>query len=460
MSDPTSFLDGRVILHAGDCLQVLKGVASNSVDAIVTDPPYGISFMGRADWDGAGPDQRAFSRAFWRECLRVLKPGGHLIAFSAARTYHRLACAVEDGGFEIRDALWQLIEAEAGVAAFLASLDPAQADALRRLCEGADFGGILGWVFGSGFPKGGDLAKVIDKHLGVEGTFGAPKSAAHAEWIARGAMRGEGGHDGYQRPWMDDPEAVERAARLYVGGCEASRRWSGFGPALKPAIEPAALARKPLEGTLAANILKHGVGALNIDACRVPMSEEDQQYIAERIGGFNNTQSIGGDAALGGGETMDRSAAYDASRGRFPAHLILDESAEVCGAFPVDDRGSAARFFWSAKADDVDRIGLEHPTIKPLDLMQHCVRLVVPPGGLVLDPFAGTGTTGEAAFREGMRAVLIERDPKHCGMIAKRMAYAVSSLDARRTEARRAKAARKAAAGGAAKASAALDLFA
>ncbi|GEP11802.1 DNA methyltransferase [Methylobacterium gnaphalii] len=544
MSAPTLFLDGKVALHEGDCLAVLKTFASASIDAIVSDPPYGIAFMGRA-WDTAGPDQRAFSVAFWKECFRVLKPGGHLLAFSANRTVHRMTVAIEDAGFEIRDAIWEAVAADTHVAAFMASLDDEQRGAFMRCCENSTFGGMMAWVFGSGFPKSMDVSKAIDKqrddaepvrvvcrfvraamdrlglksrdlthhfgncnarlidHWAARDTDSQPSLPTPEQWVtlkrvltladsmdsevARlNARKGElgdvwkgaeilGEHDGAPGGFGDHRfEVRDNKIRALS---DLAVQWQGFGTALKPALEPITLARKPLDGTVAANVLKHGVGALNIDGCRVDMSAEDAAYIGERIGGFNNTRSIGGSSAYGGGEAMDRAASYDASKGRFPANLILDGSDEVAAPFPEtggssvvkearayeangrnavygagmgggfhpgDGAGSAARYFYTAKADALDRVNSKHPTIKPLDLMQYLVRLVTPPGGLVLDPFAGSGTTGEAAWREGLRAILIEREPKHCIDIARRMELATAPLSRRAATVKGAKLAERA----------------
>jgi site-specific DNA-methyltransferase (adenine-specific) len=375
-----NFLDGRVTLLAGDCLEILAALPESSVDSVVTDPPYGLQFMGREwdklwrngteadtayvertkgeltsrarnlpDYSASKPEQmQEFHEAWARGALRVLRPGGHLVAFSSTRTCHRMVCAIEDAGFEIRDQ--------------------------------------LAWTFGSGFPK--------SRNIG-----------------------------------------------------------NGWGTALKPAWEPICLARKPLIGTVAANVLEHGVGALNIDGCRVETDEN-----------LNGGTYCGADAK----ETAEGWRMANAKRefvqplGRWPANLIHDGSEEVVGAFPEtgassasmrgvhgrhdpgqgiehsrikdysdtlrgheDNGGSAARFFYTAKADAEDRLGSKHPTVKPLDLMQWLVRLVTPKGGTVLDPFAGTGTTGEAAWREGMRAILIEREPEYQADIARRMDLAV-----------------------------------
>jgi site-specific DNA-methyltransferase (adenine-specific) len=296
-----------VRLYPGDCRAVLAGMAADSVDSCVTDPPYHLTsivkrfanttperevfaannptsaysnltrgFMGK-QWDGG---DIAFRAEVWAEVFRVLKPGAHLIAFGGTRTYHRMTCAIEDSGFEVRDQ--------------------------------------IGWLYGSGFPKSHD----------------------------------QGG---------------------------------GWGTALKPAWEPIALARKPLIGTVAANMAAHGTGAINVDGCRV---ERDETTSLER----------------------------------WPANVVHDGSDE------------SIRFFYTAKADADDRLGSKHPTVKPLDLMQWLIRLVTPPGGLVLDPFAGTGTTGEAAMREGMGAALIEIEPEYQADIRRRMTLALCGPDERARE--------------------------
>ena len=433
MSNKLSFLNDRIKLHCGDCLEVLPTLAENSVDSCVTDPPYHLTsivkrfgaknsapckvgktgayarasagFMGK-QWDGG---DIAFRPETWAAVYRVLKPGGHLIAFGGTRTYHRMACAIEDAGFEIRDQIQ--------------------------------------WLYGSGFPKSHDVSKGIDRIEGMEDQ----RVITH--------YKGQG------------PRSMFDGGKPRPASLPASL-WNGWGTALKPACEPIVLARKPLsEPTVAANVLKWGTGVLNIDGCRVLSSAADQVYMAERINGFNNTRSIGGDGILGGGETMDRGAAFDASKGRWPANVIHDGSEEVVGAFPDvhgaghqrdaireceptgviilaragdghrigDAGGTASRFFYTAKADSDDRLGSKRPTVKPLDLMQYLVRLVTLPKGIVLDCFAGTGTTGEAAWREGFNAVLIEREAEYQADIRRRMRLALSGPAEREFEAMKAR---------------------
>jgi len=384
-------------LHHGDCLEVLRTLPDNSVDAIVTDPPYGLTankkggtgtasvnldnpygrarigtgngaggFMGMK-WDSDVPSQEV-----WAECLRVLKPGGHLLAFAGTRTQHRMAVRIEDAGFEIRD--------------------------------------MIAWVYGSGFPKSHNL-------------------------------RGD---------------------------------WQGWGTALKPALEPITVARKPLAGTVAENVLEHGTGALNIDGCRVEPTGESRERVGEASQERRYTEAGGTDFAAKPGVRGGDPA------GRWPANLIHDGSDEVVSCFPANagasapvkgteaswasvgrvtgerervagafhaDTGSAARFFYCAKASRSDRneglqdpgpqfkhgttlrqientvkTGNTHPTVKPTDLMRYLCRLVTPPGGVVLDPFMGSGSTGKAAMLEGFRFIGIEREAEYLEIARARIA--------------------------------------
>lgn len=411
-------LDGRVVLHGGDSRDVLKGLADCSIDSVVTDPPYALvsivkrfggenaapakgndaymrasaGFMG-ANWDVG---DTAFATTFWAEIMRVLKPGGHVVAFSGTRTYHRLAVAIEDAGFEIRDQ--------------------------------------LAWCYGSGFPKSHDVSKAIDKAAGaVREVVG--KSAT------KSGISNKHGDVGGDTTW----DRVAAHVDITAPATDAARQWQGWGTALKPAWEPIVMARKPLVGTVAANVLEHGTGALNIDATRVGDSGGPATVTGDRR---NTTVNAYGDGLGAQGGSI---AQIDA--GRWPANIVHDGSDEVTGCFPdagggygkrggnpdptsygfaegtmqtvgFGDSGSAARFFYSAKADKQDRIGSKHPTVKPVDLMQWLCRLVTPPGGTVLDPFAGSGSTGEAAWREGFQCVLIEREPEYQADIAERLRLA------------------------------------
>jgi DNA modification methylase len=396
------FLDGKVELHGGDSREVLKTLREASVDSVVCDPPYGLDFMGRA-WDSL--DGAPFAVEFWAQVLRVLKPGGHLVAFSGTRTYHRLACAIEDAGFEIRDQ--------------------------------------LAWAYGSGFPKSLDVSKALDKAAGAE----REKSP-----VIRMTRKGDVGEisSNVRCAGCGKPRASANPCtcpRLEdIPATDAARQWSGWGSALKPAWEPIVLARKPLIGTVAQNVTTHGTGALNIDGCRVGVDAADPNHRAPSVA-FDGSSGIGYSGGLGGRPNENLSVL-----GRWPANLLHDGSEEVVSLFPethargnigasiggggmyghgpttndfgAGDSGSAARFFYQAKADSHDRLGSRHPTIKPVDLMQWLVRLVTPKNGLCLDPFAGTGTTGEACWREGMRAILIEREEEYQADIARRMELA------------------------------------
>jgi site-specific DNA-methyltransferase (adenine-specific) len=389
-------------LLQGDCAEKMRDLADNSIDAIVTDPPYGLVFMGK-DWDHGVPGE-----VFWREALRVAKPGAHLLAFGGTRTYHRLACAIEDAGWEIRDCIM--------------------------------------WVYGSGFSKSMDVSKAIDKAMGAERPVVGHKTG-------KSDIRGGKFVESVGKPYLTlditAPATPEAAA------------WNGWGTCLKPACEPIVVARKPLEGTVAANCIKYGTGAINIDGCRVPYESDANKESMH----FDrpSTSKIGALA----GKTQNnnpRTVFYPKeAQGRFPANLIHDGSDEVLALFPDskgalapvygkqgnqkchtgdngiygryeqrdtpmfprNDSGSAARFFYCAKASRSERgEGNVHPTVKPLALMRYLVRLVTRKGGTVLDPFMGSGTTGVAAVQEGMEFVGIERDPQYHEIALRRIAEA------------------------------------
>lgn len=345
------------IIHTGSNLDVLPTLPDNSIDAIVTDPPYELGFMGKV-WDSTGI---AYNLALWKECLRVLKPGGHILAFSGSRTYHRMTCAIEDAGFEVRDQMM--------------------------------------WVYGTGFPKSHNISKAIDKVAGAEREVIGQKTAP---------------------------------------ATEPAKQWDGWGTALKPAHEPICLARKPIEGTVADSVLKWGVGGLNIDDCRV----------GEGTGRFpSNLMHDGSPEVLelfpeaGGGFGVRGNSKNPTSWG------FKKGTSEVCG---YGDSGSAARFFYCPKASKADRNeGCEtlqdrewkaegacipergdrpfnpsknnHPTVKPTELMRYLCRLITPPGGTVLDPFNGSGSTGKAAVLEGFNYVGIELDPDYVAIAEARI---------------------------------------
>ncbi len=383
------YSDESVTLYHGDNREILKHLDANSLDACVTDPPYELGFMGR-HWDASGI---AYDKYLWAEVWRVLKPGGHLLAFGGTRTWHRLACAIEDAGFEVRDSI----------------------------C----------WLFGSGFPKSLDVSKAIDKAAGAE------RELTRAGVVQRGGL-GEDWDTGSSksRPRYDAPATSE------------AQQWQGWGTALKPAFEPIVVARKPLTGTVAANVQQWGTGALNIDGCRIgtgegvvtfdrlPRADEGSVYDLGTVRGIR-----------------------ESGQGRWPANVILDESQaaeldrqsgmttgrvgmtqygsgtnSVFGTYArteqstvidgTPDFGGASRFFYTAKADSSERPrvdGIAHPTVKPLDLMRYLVRLVTPPGGTVLEPFAGSGTTAEACIIEGFRCVAIEITDDYLPLIMQRI---------------------------------------
>ena len=398
-------------LRLGDCLVVLATMPDNSVDSIVTDPPYGLSFMGKK-WDYDVP-----SEDIWRECLRVLKPGGHLLAFAGTRTQHRMAVRIEDAGFEIRD--------------------------------------LIAWVYGSGFPKSLDVSKAIDKAAGV--AFDAVPAAGVGFMNAEGS----GGYNVTKNQLARKGESTE-----------AARQWQGWGTALKPALEPITVARKPLgEKTVAANVLTHGTGALNVDGCRVASNGDKLGggRVSTDTEGWDRPWKHNPDAIEACKERGEAAQAKAESLGRWPANLIHDGSEEVNFTFtggasdsstlPDLNRqvssgrrpASPARFFYCAKASKADRDegceGLEvrdnlkwasgdvgigafypdgtprpqkdtkqrnfHPTVKPTALMRYLCRLVTPPGGIVLDPFMGSGSTGKAAALEGFQFIGIEREEEY-----------------------------------------------
>jgi len=454
-------MENNYTLHNGNCLDVLKTLPDNSVDSIVTDPPYGLSFMGKK-WDYDVPSQE-----IWEECLRVLKPGGYLLAFAGTRTQHRMAVRIEDAGFEIRD--------------------------------------MIAWVYGSGFPKSMDVSKAIDKAAGAERTVKRGVKAGHEDFADRetkGHLAGENKNEGWSRPWMEAENANDYHYEFEPATDEA-KQWEGWGTALKPALEPITVARKPLEEkTVAANVLKYGTGGINIDDCRVDTNPEVDD---PRLGGNGSwkTGNMAKNVYEGGyaGEEVASSA-----KGRFPANLIHDGSEEVVSLFPntkaggsvsgkeksktgdentncygeynrvawdsYKDDGSAARFFYCAKTSKKDRNeGLDafeaksvggkgngirrvcskcgassleahtclceekdwvnpptkknnHPTVKPTDLMRYLVRMVTPKNGTVLDPFMGSGSTGKGAMLEGFKFVGIELDPDYMEIAKARIEFA------------------------------------
>ena len=408
----------RYDLHTGDCREVLATLEDNSLDSIVCDPPYELGFMGKS-WDNSGI---AYDVTVWQQCLRVLKPGGHLIAFGGTRTYHRMTCAIEDAGFEIRDQIQ--------------------------------------WIYGSGFPKSLDVSKAMDKQAG------AVRDVVDSyERLGR-----SGGILGAET-------VITR--NITAPSTDLAKQWHGWGTALKPAHEPAVLARKPLRGTVADTVAQWGTGALNIEGARV--AADDAQWT--RHGTADN-----------GMWSKKRIYQENTTAGRWPSNVILDEEAaqvldgqsgvtkgsgsqtklnrtrqgwmhtnahhnakEANSPDNYGDSGGASRFFYVAKASKAEReagldgvelrkldIGDEapsggswerrdgrtsdqranhHPTVKPLALMRYLVRMVTPPGGVVLDPFMGSGSTGCAAMLENMRFVGIDLTPEYVDIAERRIAY-------------------------------------
>lgn len=418
------------VLIPGDCRDAMLRFAGEGVTfhSIVCDPPYDLvsivkrfgsanaapakhgtdgafaraskGFMGK-QWDGTGI---AFDPFTWSLAYDCLPPGGHLVAFGGSRTWHRMACAIEDAGFEIRD----------------------------TLC----------WLYGTGFPKSHDISKAIDKAAGAEREVTAHRPKNYADTPSGySSVSGRGGaRDG--GIWHESTGEIREGRDVTAPATPEAAQWAGWGTALKPAFEPIILARKPLDGTVAANVLKHGTGAINIDACRIEGRERTEYGLATA------TRTKG--AVYG---EPSASADFDASKGRWPANVLHDGSDEVEAAFAAfgeskstdrprnngefksvakgrdlphitfghADSGTASRFFYSAKASKADRAGSKHPTVKPLALMRWLCRLVTPPGGRVLDPFAGSGSTLQAAYECGFDATGCEAEPEYQADIQRRI---------------------------------------
>jgi site-specific DNA-methyltransferase (adenine-specific) len=421
-------------LHNEDCIEQMQTMIDEGVqvDSIVTDPPYELGFMGKS-WDSTGI---AFQKETWQLAFQLLKPGGHLLAFGGSRTYHRMAVAIEDAGFEIRDQIM--------------------------------------WLYGSGFPKSLNIGKAVDKKLGNKRTsLGKYKTPDGGQELST------------YNNWKDDEGQERRTPEVTKG----NSKWEGWGTALKPAHEPIVLARKPIEGTVAENVLKHGTGGINIDECRVETNEElgreQKDGPLPSKYGFNDN-------------SMGNKFQEGSPLGRFPANVLHDGSDEVLEGFPTTsksaggggmrgkggqiygeykgkeyakvigfgDEGSAARFFYCAKVSRKERNrGLDnsadahksiggnysqspvcktcdktlngtndhsscsgkvyyrkmkskisknnHPTVKPIELMRYLCKLVTPKGGTILDPFMGSGSTGMAAKDEGFDFIGIEKEKEY-----------------------------------------------
>lgn len=416
----------RYRLWTGDNLAVLRSLPANSIDAIVTDPPYGLGkepealemlrdwlttghhdvkskggFMGKT-WDNFVPQP-----AQWKECLRVLKPGGHLLTFAGTRTQDLVTLGLRIAGFEIRD--------------------------------------TIAWVYGSGFPKSLDVSKAIDKAAGAEReVVGKDKGRTGKSSQPNGGSTFS--DDSYQWPGEFD---------ITAPASDAAKQWAGWGTALKPAFEPITVARKPLIGTVAENVQRYGTGAINVDGCRV------EGTVPKTIQGKSDSKYGGGKGFAPNGYKESNPS----SLGRFPANLIHSGEYEVVNLFPGEGDKSAARFFYAAKASKRDRDeGLEafaevetaamqgnlvsgqplagngtpittpvrsnvHPTVKPTELMRYLCRLVTPPNGLILDPFMGSGSTGKAAMLEGFRFYGIDLSPEYVKIAEARIKHALTQKE-------------------------------
>jgi len=444
MNNPV-FQSKHTTIYSGNNLDVLPTLPDNSVDSIVCDPPYELGFMGKS-WDSSGI---AYSVELWRECLRVLKPGGHLLAFGGTRTWHRLAVAVEDAGFEIRDS--------------------------------------IAWLYGSGFPKSHNISKAIDKLYGAEREVIGTTNRAIGQ-----SQAGDNGIGTFkQTNWQE-------SNLLTAPATDDAKQWEGWGTALKPAHEPIVVARKPLIGTVAENVLQYGTGGLNIDGSRIGYQSEADQASATPQGKSRNHEYFGKQ-----GQEAPRN---DNTKGRFPANIILDETTAQLldeqsgvsqslshnrphdtkwgfgvgndnskeydyetGRSGYSDSGGASRFFYVAKASKRDRnegldsiegkeIGAKgnglartcntcgatvldgcecadrtfsnpvrqnfHPTVKPTALMQYLIRLVTPENGVVLDPFCGSGSTGKATILEDKNFIGIEMTNDYLPIIIGRLQHA------------------------------------
>ena len=431
-------------LMLGDCLDRLKELPDNSVDAVVTDPPYGISFMAKK-WDYDVP-----SVDVWTEAMRVLKPGGHALIACGTRTQHRMVCNIEDAGFEIRD--------------------------------------VVSWVYGSGFPKSLNVGKAIDKMDASEAQLA--RRYKFTEWVRSQGVKSSdidattgtnmGGHYTTQASqpaimtrehleacrhlfadvpqWVEDEcdkrsvESENFKSREVVGsktgnnqadggkGCfgvgvdmvsveiditapatEAAKQWDGWGTALKPSQEFFTLCRKPLgEKTVAANVLKWGTGGINIDGSRV--GAENGRFPANLI--HDGSQEV---LDLFPETKSGARKARTGPRGGKGFGMFDDEkSSQALGTWPADNGGSAARFFYCPKASKKDREeGNTHPTVKPTALMSYLCRLITPPGGVILDPYMGSGSTGKAARLEGFQFVGIEREPEFMAIAEARITNAI-----------------------------------
>lgn len=413
----------------GDCLEVMKTMEENSIDFIVTDPPYGLHFMGK-NWDGRVP-----AIEIWAEALRVCKPGAMLAAFGGSRTHHHLMLAIEGAGWEIRDCIM--------------------------------------WIYGSGFPKSLDVSKALDKSKGLEREIiGKVKKLASSASC----------HKGYERPWAYDEHGNPKTEmNITKPSCKLAKTFDGYGTALKPAYEPIIMAMKPIDGTFAQNAEKWGVAGINVNECRI--EAQDQDKLAKNWDRSTITDMRSGN--YGNGIASGIELSTKAPNGRWPANIIFDEEAgalldEMTGVLKSGsiephhkfkkeancygtyqprtginqkgDSGGASRFFYCAKASSKERnAGLEgmpdipsscnlrqsgglpkpskeftvknfHPTVKPIALMKYILKLLAPPGNpICLDPFCGSGSTLVAAQEVGIECIGIEKQEEYCEIAENRL---------------------------------------
>lgn len=444
------------ILYEGDMLKMLENIKPDSIDSIVTDPPYELNFMGKG-WDSAGV---SFQKETWEKCFDVLKPGGYLLAFGGSRTFHRIACAIEDAGFEIRDTIM--------------------------------------WIYGSGFPKSLNIANSIEGRIKIG-------SGNTKDYKRLDGIRGKSAL-GYHKANLDfgyrpnNYDGIDTTIKVNITTDEA-KRWVGWGTALKPSFEPIIVARKPCEGSCIDNVLKYGVGGINIDECRVAISSNDNEcgrYPANTIltydetdfdevcGGFPNTKSSGGSMTMPDLRDVGKKSKESIGIDKLSFGQVSNAERKETSYTAPSDEGSASRYFYCAKASKRDRDeGLDafetkktgelqgertegsagsvmnplrpdgyvrnnplnpyagagggikkniHPTVKPCELMQYLVRLVTPKGGTILDPFNGSGSTGKAVMYEnlehakGYKYIGIELTKEYLPISKARIDYAITGF--------------------------------
>lgn len=426
-------------VYNGSVLDLSLVIEPNSVDSIICDPPYEINFMNKG-WDNRGI---AFNKDTWKHCYDALKPGGYLLAFGATRTFHRIAVAIEDAGFEIRDTIM--------------------------------------WLYGSGFPKSMNISKALE----------AKEKYGKTNTVVKKQVEQSGNGKEYKIKQTNNGamgEIVEATRKVYIPSTELTKQWQGWGTALKPAYEPIIVARKPFKGGLVDNVLTNGVGGLNIDECRI---KTEEKWEGRKLPSAKDGVTWGG--------ALNKSSSSSHELGRFPANVIHDGSEEVVSGFPhtkstqiiggqevswgfdeetkygykqrgggcFEDEGSASRYFYSAKASKKDRdegldiFGFEdekkpeyclkyhngeergtnstrkniHPTVKPCELMQYLIRLVTPRGGVVLDCFMGSGSTGKAVMFENRERnanytfIGIDLAEEYCKLASARIDYALNKYE-------------------------------